>query len=336
VNITQGLGGNVDCTFTNHINNGPTIATTLSATTVNTGVLVHDSSTLSGATADAGGTVTYHAYAGQNTCTGTDLLNSQVTVTNGGVPDSGTISFDTAGYYSFQAVYSGDANNNGATSVCTTEQLLVKTSPSITTTLSANPITIGASMHDSSSLTGATGDAGGTVTYHAYAGADTCTGTDLLNSQVTVTNGSVPDSVDFTAAAAGTYSFQAVYSGDTKNNGATSLCSSEQLVVNPKQPSASTAQHLRPNDSFTLSGGFSPTGSITFNLYAPSDATCSGTPALTQTVTVSGNGTYDTTNTTFIASAEGTWRWASSYTGDTSNLPATSSCGTERFTIANS
>jgi hypothetical protein len=101
-------------------------------------------------------------------------------------------------------------------------------------------------------------------------------------------------------------------------------------------PTAATAQHLIPNDTFTLSGGASPTGSITFNLYAPSDTTCAGTPALTQTVTVNGNGPYNTTNTIFVASTEGTWRWQSSYSGDTNNTGATSTCGTERFTIANS
>jgi hypothetical protein len=46
------------------------------------------------------------------------------------------------------------------------------------------------------------------------------------------------------------------------------------------------------------------------------------------------NSTY-TTNTTFKASDEGTWRWQSSYSGDNNNLSVTSSCGTEQFTLAN-
>jgi hypothetical protein len=438
--ITMTPGATITCTYTNHTNVTPSITTLLSASTVNIGDPVHDSATLTGATSDAGGTVTYSAYAGANNCTGTDLLNSTVTVTNGVVPDSAAFTPTAAGTYSFQAVYSGDANNNGASSVCSTEQLLVKASPLITTLLSASTVNIGDPVHDSATLTGATSDAGGTVTYSAYAGANTCTGTDLLNSTKTVTNGIVPDSDAFIPTAAGTYSFQAVYSGDANNNGASSVCSTEQLlvkagpsitttlsatsvdvgstvhdsatltgatsdaggtvtytvytndtctagardagtktvtngvvpdsdplafntagtfywqavysgdannngatstctdetlVVNKKQPSASTAQNLIPNDNFTLSGGFNPTGTITFNLYDPSDATCAGTPALTQTVNVSGNGTYSTTNTTFIASTEGTWRWQSSYSGDGNNQPVASSCGTERFTIAN-
>jgi hypothetical protein len=102
------------------------------------------------------------------------------------------------------------------------------------------------------------------------------------------------------------------------------------------QPSITTAQDLIPNDNLTLSGGIgTPTGTVTFNLYSPSDATCAGTPAYTQTVNVS-NGTAATTNTTFHATAEGTWRWASSYSGDAFNDPATSACGVEQFTIDNS
>jgi hypothetical protein len=218
---------------------------------------------------------------------------------------------------------------------CTYTNLLIF-HPTIATLLSTSTATVGNSITDSATLSGASATAGGTVTYHAYAGQNTCTGTDLLNSTKAVTNGIVADSSAFLASAAGYYSFQAVYSGDSSNASATSVCSTEQLLVRAS-PSASTAQSLIPNDSFTLSGATSTAGgTITMSLYGPADATCSGSPALTQTVSVSGNGTYPTTNTTFVASTEGTWRWASSYSGDTFNLGATSSCGTERFSISNS
>jgi hypothetical protein len=333
--ITMTPGATITCTYTNHTKVSPSITTTLSATSVNIGDPVHDSATLTGATGDAGGTVTYSAYAGANTCSGTDLLNSTKTVTNGIVPDSDAFTPTAAGTYSFQAVYSGDANNNGATSDCSTEQLLVKANPSITTTLSATSVDVGSTVQDSATLSGATSDAGGIVTYTVYTN-NTCTTGARDAGTVTVTNGVVPDSNALAFNSTGTFYWQAFYSGDTNNNGATSTCTDETLVVNKLQPNAATAQNLIPNDNFTLSGGFNPTGSITFNLYDPSDATCAGTPALTQTVNVNGNGTYSTTNTTFIASTEGTWRWKSSYSGDGNNQSATSSCGTERFTIANS
>ena len=335
--IVMGAGGTADCTYTNHINLSPTIATLLSKTTANIGDSITDSATLTGATAAAGGTVTYSAYAGANTCTGTDLLNSTVNVTNHLVPGSAAFVPGTAGSYSFQAVYSGDGNNNPATSVCSTEQLLVRTNPSISTTLSATSVDVGSTVHDSATLAGATSDAGGTVTYTVYTNS-TCTTGARTAGTVNVTNGGVPSSSALAFNTAGTFYWQAVYSGDPKNNGATSTCTDETLVVNPLQPGVSTDQNLIPNDTFHLSGATTgATGSITFNLYSPSDTDCSGTPALTQTVTVSGNGAYPTTNTLFKASTEGTWRWQSTYTpGDSNNLTVSSSCGTERFTIANS
>jgi hypothetical protein len=211
----------------------------------------------------------------------------------------------------------------------------INLSPSITTTLSANPVTVGATVHDSATLTGATANAGGTVTYTVYTN-DTCTANPQDAGTKTVTNGVVPDSDPITFNSAGDFFWQAVYSGDANNNGASSACTSEHLVVNKNQPAMSTAQNLLPNDDATLSGATSNAGgTITFDLFSPSDATCSGTPDFTQTVNVNGNGTYSTTNTTFKASDEGTWRWQVIYSGDANNQGSTSACGVEQFTITN-
>jgi hypothetical protein len=335
VSLTMAPEGVVECTYTNHTNNNPSIDTTLSAATVSIGDLVHDSATLTGATANAGGTVTYTAYS-DSSCTQNPQDAGTKTVTNGVVPDSNAISFSAAGTYYWQAVYSGDANNNGATSACTSEKLVVKTNPSITTTLSAITANVGDTVHDSATLSGATADAGGTVTYTVYSD-NSCTKNPQDAGTKTVTNGTVPDSNGVTFNSAGTFYWQAVYSGDANNNGATSDCKSEQLVVNPNNSSITTAQNLIPNDDATISGATSNAGgTITFNLFSPSDATCSGTPALTQTVNVSGNGTYSTTNTTFIAKAEGTRRWQVDYSGDNNNKGTSSACGVESFTIKNS
>ncbi|MHA6523907.1 hypothetical protein [Tessaracoccus sp. G1721] len=113
-------------------------------------------------------------------------------------------------------------------------------------------------------------------------------------------------------------------------------------------PTATTAQSLIPNDTFTLSGAFVasgatvPGGTVSFKLFAPTDATCSGTPALqansvalTAAGTTPATFTAATANTTFVASAEGTWRWLVVYTGDTFNNGVTKACGVEQFTIDN-
>jgi hypothetical protein len=217
-------------------------------------------------------------------------------------------------------------------------------SPTIKTTLSSGSVTVGSAVHDSATLSGASATASGSVTYNVYTDNE-CKSLLQSAGTKTVTNGLVPDSDAVTFTSAGDYYWQAVYTSDNSdNNGATSVCTDEHLVVNKAQPAASTAQDLIPNDSFTLSNGYgTPTGSITFSLYSPANvnnATCTGTADYTEKVTVNGNGTYSTGNGTtvtpaFHATAEGTWNWTSSYSGDSNNLAATSACGVEHFTIAN-
>lgn len=220
----------------------------------------------------------------------------------------------------------------------------INVSPTITTTLVPTSVTVGGSVYDTAALTGATSTAGGTVTYTVYTDSNCTAGSagSQAAGTVTVTNGVVPNSNTITFNSAGTFYWQAVYSGDPNNNPATSACTSETIVVSKAKPSATTAQDLIPNDNFTLSGGVNldGTGTITFNLYAPNAAgDCSSTPAFTQTVTgISSNTTYSTTNTganAFHSTTAGTWRWASTYSGDSNNQSASSACGVESFTINN-
>lgn len=340
--ITVSPGGVADCTYTNHVHASPTIATSLSSSTINVAGSANDTATLTGATFDAGGSVAYSVYSSLANCTaGTNGTSAGTkTVTNGIVPASDPVTFNTAGTYYWQAVYSGDAHNDTASSACTSEVMIVKTNPTITTTLvPASPVSIGTAVHDTSSLGGATSDASGTVTYTVYSSQADCLAGKNGTSAGTkaVTNGAVTDSDPITFSNATTYYWQAVYSGDSKNNAASSDCASEPLVVNPNTTSMVTAQNLIPNDSATLSGATaSATGTITFKLYSPSDAGCSGTPAYTQTDTVGGGvTTYSTSNSTFITSAVGTWRWQVTYSGDTNNVGSTSACGVEQFSLTN-
>ncbi len=78
--------------------------------------------------------------------------------------------------------------------------------------------------------------------------------------------------------------------------------------------------------SGNLSGAVNPTGSITFNLYGPSDPTCSDAPLFTASTPVSGNGYY--VSSRFTTDTAGTYRWVSRYSGDANNNPTTpSACG---------
>ena len=68
-------------------------------------------------------------------------------------------------------------------------------------------------------------------------------------------------------------------------------------------------------DTAVLSGGYNPTGAITFTLTAPD-----GTTAATETAAVAGDGSY-TTPTPVLATQAGSYTWSATYGGDTKNSP---------------
>ena len=88
------------------------------------------------------------------------------------------------------------------------------------------------------------------------------------------------------------------------------------------------------NDSATLSDGLNPTGTITFKLYGVNDPTCGAAPIFTAPpVTVNGNGVYSTP-TGFTTTADGTYHWIATYSGDVSNDSVSSVCANEAVVIS--
>src|SRR5262249_46144090 len=82
-------------------------------------------------------------------------------------------------------------------------------------------------------------------------------------------------------------------------------------------------------DSASVSGGFNPTGTVTFNIYF--GPVCSGTPFASKSFALSTSGTAGPAGQQF--SSVGTYNWQAVYTGDSNNAPASSTCGTEMLTI---
>ena len=79
------------------------------------------------------------------------------------------------------------------------------------------------------------------------------------------------------------------------------------------------------SDTATVSGGLNPGGSVSFQLFAPGDPTCT-TPIATETGPVNG-GSASSGNV--AAGAAGTYNWVATYGGDANNNPVTSPCGGE-------
>src|SRR5205085_8740817 len=154
----------------------------------------------------------------------------------------------------------------------------------------------------------------------------------VFNSTIDVNGDGTYNSGSFTPTVAGTYRFVALYSGDDNNKGTTTSCgdANESVVVAKQTPtfntqaSAATTIGNSISDNATVSGSFNATGTITFNLYGPNNASCGGAAIFTSTVTVNGNGTY--TSASFTPTAPGTYRWTATYTGDGNNNGAASLC----------
>ena len=92
--------------------------------------------------------------------------------------------------------------------------------------------------------------------------------------------------------------------------------------------SASVALGASISDTATLTGGglgaAAPTGTITFNLFGPNDATCTGAVIFSSAVVVNGNGAY--TSASFTPVAIGTYRWIANYGGDANNTATANTC----------
>ncbi len=148
------------------------------------GANVSDSATLSGTNASkATGTVKYYVYADPE-CT--ELLKEAGTVTVAGesVPASSKESLPAGTYY-WQAVYSGDASNQGSTSACGAEIMVV--AAAVTTSLSGEgqsgeeiEVEEKNAVKDTATLYGEhTSTAAGTVKYDVYSEKEckTCSST---------------------------------------------------------------------------------------------------------------------------------------------------------------
>jgi hypothetical protein len=147
-----------------------------------------------------------------------------------GIDPISTVGCNRYGWFSDQEIFGLPIDNAEMAGGCG------KTSPTITTALSASGGIKGDTIHDSAELSGATTDAGGTVNYRYYASQAACAsdttgtaGTDV--STETVTNGDVPNSDDETFNSAGTFYWAAFYSGDARNKPAKSDCASERLEI---------------------------------------------------------------------------------------------------------
>ncbi len=298
------------------------------------GGAISDSATVSGVSPT--GNVTFKAFdPTDTTCAATPVFTSAaVAVSATGTAASGPFTPTSPGTYRFVASYSGDANNAPISGACndTAESVVVSASASTIVTKASAPVALGGAISDSATVSGVSPT--GNVTFKAFDPTDTtCAATPVFTSAaVAVSATGTAASGPFTPTAAGTYRFVASYSGDGNNAAVSGACAdpAESVVVSKASPAMTTAASAPVaaggiiSDSATLSG-VSPTGTITFTMFGPNDATCVTAPAFTSTTPVNaGNGTY--ASGPFTTVLAGTYRFVASYSGDTKNAAVSGAC----------
>jgi len=257
------------------------------------------------------GTVTFNDGAAS---LGTGTLNTMA----GAQVATLTTSSLTAGTHSITAVYAGDTNNAGSTSLVLTQTITAVT----TTTLipSANPANQGAPVTFTATVaTAGTHPPTGTVTFKD---GSTALGMGTLN-------GSLMATLTTSALAGGSHSITAVYGGDANNAGSTSSALPEAIVATTTTALTASANSIPSGASVTFtatvtavnSTGPAPTGTVTFK---------NGTSTLGTGTLASGVATLTTTTLVTI----GTDSITAVYGGDTNNQGSTSSPLTEPVTAA--
>ncbi len=298
----------------------PSISTVLSTSTITLGGSVTDSVTVSGLGNGfpcATGTVLFEVST-DNGATWNPLGQTKILTNGYAVSDSYTPA--STGTFYFRATYSGDGNYLGSQSDNAAEPLAInQASPSILTTLSTSTLTLGQSLHDTATVTGSSGFVApsGSVTFWVSTDG---TSWSQLGSAVDLIGGSAT-SADFTPTSAGSYYFQAIYSGDSNYISVSSDSTSEPFSVTKAQPCVSTQLSVSTltlgsslTDSVTVTGlgiGYpTPQGTVQFQVSTNNGASWSTFGA---TKTLSGG---TAVSDSYKPTATGTYYFRAIYTGD--------------------
>jgi GDSL-like Lipase/Acylhydrolase family len=313
------------------------------------GAGVTDEATLHVANASkATGTVEYQVYSDEG-CKKLVAIAGKVSVTGGSVPPSSEEKLEAGTYY-WRAAYSGDGEHAATTSLCGSEVLDVVTETSISTLLihekekgSELEVEEGSAfaVSDQATLSGANAlSAEGYVEFSVYADSE-CTELVEVAGDADVSEGTA--SSDYVALPAGTYYWQAVYSGDSLNQSSTSPCGVEVEVVQaPITTSLAGGEQegeeievpgeTAADDTATLHGpgAAKATGWVEYFVY--SDFRCTQPAAYAGKVTVKG---ASVPSSTYETLAEGVYYWQAKYSGDKNIPPATSRCRETVLRVAN-
>ena len=292
------------------------------------------------------GTVIFRLYGPTDPgCANTPISTSAAIPLNGSaVATSPAFTPQAPGTYRYIATYSGDANYTTIAGTCVdaNEQVVVtQAAPGITTQVSSSTRTVGQSFTDQATVTFPAGGPTptGNVTFRVYGPTDAgCANAPIFTSSNQPLNGSaIATSESFVPQAPGTYRVIATYNGDSNYTLVAGTCidANEQVVVSPATPGITTqvsnatrtvGQPFSDQATVTFPAtGPTPTGTVIFRLYGPTDAGCANTPISTS-APIALNGSAIATSPTFTPQAPGTYRYIATYSGDANYTTIAGTC----------
>ncbi len=277
-------------------------------------------------------------------CTGPPLSTSTMRLA-GGTAFGDSPALTAFGTHRWRASYTGDSANYPVLSPCGAATVVVgKATPNLFADALPTVAALGDPIQDAAIVDGY--NATGAVTFDLYGPADpTCTSAPVFTSTKTIGPSSTLSDT-YTPTVAGLHRWIATYHGDADNNAVAGPCADPRqavavafkpTLVTQAVPTVAAVGDVIHADA-TLVGGVNPTGTVTFNLYAPTDDRCY-TSRFTSTVAISPAGTATSDPYTLAAASglfenKGTYRWLASYSGDANN-PASiaQTCGALNQTV---
>jgi hypothetical protein len=336
--INLSASDDITCTFADILLLTPSLTTTPNPDSGYVNDILQDSAQLSGGY-NPSGTIMFELYDPSDpTCVGEPAYSETVPVSGSGIYNTSTgYQANMAGTWRWVAIYSGDNYNNPVSSGCNDEQVTIIKYTSTTTTL-PDPASgyVGDMLNDTATVT-SDNSPSGQVTFKLYEPGDTTCQSPVFTETVDLVDGSASTTTGYMAGLAGTWRWTADYSGDYANFASSSGCNDELVVIGKASPNITTQPDpadgiigVRLHDTATVTGGFNPTGMVTFRLFEPGDTTCTS-PVHTETVDLVGGSAA--TEGGFLSNQAGVWRWTAEYSGDINNNSDVSGCQDELVTI---
>jgi YVTN family beta-propeller protein len=276
----------------------PTLTTAASADVAIPNGQVQDTATLAGGHSPTGQIVFRLFGPDDANCSNPPVFTSTKNVASGnGSYGSDSFTPTVPGTYRWTAAYSGDANNEAATSPCNAagETVTVnKATPTLTTNACCSVALGSAVIRDTATLSGGVSPTG-EILFRLFGPDDaSCSRPAVLTSTRPVNGAGSYDSDSFIPTVGGTYRWTAVYSGDANNASVTSPCNAPNESVTVEDPGP---------PQLTLGGKTAQKIDASVEVEAGCDEACAATGTGKLTVKGSGNGRSALAAKTFKLSA---------------------------------